>query len=121
MPSALWRGDNILVEQPGSPEWGFADQVTLKRVWRGPYALALSSAPLKGTLGTGLAAGMVVAKSKVTSEKGGIGLLVVEYEAGGSQPTQGSTLPANEAGIQLEKIDLSLKEVPPWSTLSESL
>jgi len=120
MPSPLWFGSNILEEQAGSPDWGFADQVTLKRVWRGSYTLAKNSAPLKGSLGTGEAAGMVVAKSRVTRERGGIGLLTVEYETSG-QPAQGSTLPADEAGIETQQTDVVLRKHTRYSSLSESL
>lgn len=120
MPSPLWIGDNVLIEQPGSPEWTFEERVTLRRVWRGPHALSLSSAPLKGSLGTGMAAGMVVSKSRVQRERGAVGVLTVEYANSGT-PTQGATLPPSEASVDTQQLDTALRFHPRYSSLSDDL
>lgn len=115
----IWQGSIALEEQPDSPAWEFSERVTARRTWRGPYFICLDSAPLKGAIGTGVTAGMRVTKSTVTKERGGIGVLRVEYEGG--QPPQGATLPDDEATIDDQQIEIAIEKHPRYAGLSEGL
>lgn len=116
----LWRGATALVEAPNSPEYTFGETVTLTRTYSGPHALCVSSAPLRGALGTGLNSGFRVSESKVTRDRGGIGVLIVKYETNG-QPPQGSQLPADEFEIVGESTDLPLAKHPYFVALTSAL
>ena len=116
-----WRGSTALEEQPDSPYWEFGERVVARRIFRGPYALAKSSAPLKGVIGTGIVNGLFVAKSTVTHERGGAATLVIDYESSGGQPEQGATLPADTAFIDAQQLDLALEKHPRYSGLGTDL
>lgn len=121
MASPLYRGDrSALVEQPTSPEYVFGEVVTMTRTYAGSAALCLSSAPMRGAAGTGVASGFKVEESKVSRERGGMGKLVIKYVTDG-QPAQGGQLPPTEFGIERDKFERALQEHPNYSGLSEAL
>lgn len=122
MPTPIWKGTDALIESANSPEWTYGEQVRLIRKFAGQHAVCLTAAPFKGATGTGTAAGMRVAESKVTRQKGGIGELLITYELpGGAAPAQGAQLPADEAEVQNEKIERALQKHPRYKALSEVL
>ena len=120
MPSSIWRGSLLLIEQPTSPQWVFSDKVTVTRTWKGPYALALSSAALKGTAAVVSGNNMRVVQSTVSKERGGIGTLVISYDNDG-QPSQGAQLPLDEVTISVEKQERSLKSHPRYDGVTEAM
>lgn len=81
---------------------------------------------MRGSIGTGAAppfgqAGMLVASSEVTRERGGAGVLKINYEWGSTsgEPPGGATLPPEECGISMERIDIPLERHPTYATLAE--
>lgn len=116
----VWKGSTALEEQATSPAWEFGDRVQMVRTFMGPHALCLSSAPLKGTAGTGPAAGMRVSVSRVQRLRGTVGQLTITYETNG-QPAQGGQLPPDEVDIEPNKIEKALGKHPLYSTLSDAI
>ncbi len=121
MASPLYRGDrSVLHEASNSPEYVFGEVVTMTRTYNGSAALCLSSAPMRGAAGTGVASGYKVEESKVTQERGGMAKLVIKYVTDG-EPPQGGQLPADEVGLDRDKVERALQEHPNYSGLSEEL
>lgn len=118
MPTVIWKGSSQLEEAASSPQWKFGEKISVTRTFFGPYSLCLSSAPLRGAFGTGIATGLRVAESSVKRQKGGVGMLEVQYETGGGQPTQGATLPRDEVSIKPEKLERALAKHPRYSSLT---
>ena len=83
-PTATWRGvTDALTEQPESGLLQRKDQTTYTQVFRGPYALCISSAPAKGTIGIAPVLGWRCQESTVTREQpGGKGILNIVWQAG---------------------------------------
>lgn len=109
MPSPLYRGDrSALVEQPTSPEYVFGEVVSMTRTYMGSAALCLSSAPMRGATGSGVATGFKVEESKVSRERGGMGKLVIKYVTDG-QPAQGGQLPDSETSVEYDVIERPLE------------
>ena len=120
MPTVLWKGTVALIEQPNSPEYVFGESVQMTRIYSGPHATCLASAPLRGTIGTGVAAGFRVTESKVARDRGGVGLLTIKYETVG-QPPQGGQLPADEVEVNGEPTEVALAKHPFFTTLTNDL
>jgi len=120
MPAIIWRGTLALVEQPTSPEYVFGESVQMTRSYSGPHATCLASAPFRGTNGTGVAAGFRVTESKVTRDRGGVGLLTIKYETVG-QPSQGGQLPVDEFEINGEPTEVALAKHPFFTALTNDL
>lgn len=122
MASPIWRGSTALVEAPNSPQWVFGERILLTRLFAGPHATCLSSAPLKGVAGTGLAAGYIVEESRVDRDKGGQGRLSIQYSLpGGAAPGQGAQLPPDEVELQNEKLERALQKLPKYAGIGEPL
>jgi hypothetical protein len=84
MPGTIiWRPGASLAKGWEGADATFSDRVTIVDVFRGPMALALSSALMRGTFGTGNRLGWVCTGSTVASQKSGIGLLKITWEPGG--------------------------------------
>ncbi len=116
---ALWRGQVMLVEDKGSPQVTYAERVTVRRRFTGPYELCLVSAPLRGAYGAGDMAGYRVSQSTVTHQGKGIGTLEIEYEAvepPSSQPE--GTTPQPEFRVEMERIEVDLREHPRYAELT---
>ncbi len=89
MPLILWRGPtNALVLQPNSPRLTYGDRVKAVDVYKGPQSLCVTSMIPRGTFGTGYRTGWVCTQSEVLTERGTIGTLTLEWEAGGYNATQ---------------------------------
>jgi hypothetical protein len=117
MPEPQWFGTETLVEQAGSPQWDFGDTITATQVFKGPHALCLSSAPLKGTAGSGDFAGLLVSKATVVREKGGIGLLTITYEGWLISEGEGGQVPSDEVEIELIQQELAIEKHPKFSLI----
>jgi hypothetical protein len=124
MSSPIWSGSSSLIEASDSPDWSFSEKITCTRVFRGPYATALSSAPFPGAAGTGDLLNYYVKSSRVSREERGIGKLQIIYEAGndtfeGGGPS--ALLPPDECGITMERLDRPIETHPRYSMLSDEM
>ena len=87
--SVHWKGPtNALVMQPNSPTLTYGDRVQAVDVYKGPQNMCAASMIPRGAFGTGFRSGWVCTKSSVTVERGLIGTLTIEWEAGGTYATQ---------------------------------
>lgn len=103
MSLVIWKGPtNALVEVPESGQIIAGDRVRYTRIYKGLKALCISSQPARGTFGSGEMAGWVVNQSTVTNERGGIGKLSIEWEAGGAYAT--SPLPVGAPSLDPEEL-----------------
>lgn len=85
MPSPIYKGPtNALVQQPDSPVFEFGDRVKQTNTWRGVQSVCTGAMLARGTFGTGAFAGLVVNRCTMNTERGGLGRLVIEWEAGGA-------------------------------------
>jgi hypothetical protein len=116
--ASLWIGSQLLIEQPTSPMWRFADPTTATVIYKGPFSLCLSSAPLKGAYGSGDYAGLIVSESTVTRDRGGIGTLTIVYEGLRAGDTQ---VPADEPEVNLVRHDFALERHPLFIGLTPEL
>lgn len=114
MPDVIWSGTTELVEQADSPEWRAAENITAISKHCGPYALCLSSCPVKGTVGTGDYDGMLVAEARVTRDRTGKGTLLITY-AGVPSSILTVTVPPDEMEINWKDEDFALEEHPRYS------
>jgi hypothetical protein len=98
-----WSGPtNALVVQPSSPHLTYGERVKAVDIYRGLQSLCASSMIPRGTFGTGFRAGWVCTQSEVTTERGNIGTLTIEWEAGGT----GADQPLPAGGFVLEPQEL---------------
>lgn len=119
MGTPKWVGTTgALIEQANSPVTESSDRWARTRIFKAPYALALSSALPKGTLGTGDEAGWVVARSSVAKERGGVGVLTIVYEAGDA--TSGAELPPIKFGTDPHRLPRALAYHPRYVTLTDA-
>jgi hypothetical protein len=82
-PVVIWKGTTLLTQQKESGTLVLSDRSIYADVYRGPYLAAYDGLLARGAFGTGPRLGWVVTSSKVESEKGGIGKLTINWEAGG--------------------------------------
>lgn len=118
MPAVIWRGTTALVEAPTSPRKKYGEKVEMTRIYSGPFAVCDASAPLRGSLGTGVNSGFRVSGSTVTKRRGGIGELTVEFETVG-QPPQGAQLPPDEVSLVNEPHERAIQEHSLFVTLTK--
>ena len=90
-PTPIWKGTSLLVFQPETGRNVCGDRIRFTDVYRGPIQLCYNVQPPRGSfgsnnwIGTGRDRSMyVVNQSTVDSERGGIGKLTIEWEAGGA-------------------------------------
>lgn len=110
----------MLIEQSNSPVIRFGESVEMTRVFRAKYEIALASAPGKGALGVGSAAGLRVRESNVQREKGGIGVLTIEYESVPGVPFENVPVPPTTETLNRHALDFSVKSHPLFASLSDS-
>jgi len=85
----IWKGPtNALVLQPNSPKLTYGDRVKAVDIYKGPQSLCAASMLPRGTFGTGFRTGWVVTQSEVVTDRGYIGTLNIEWEAGGAYASQ---------------------------------
>lgn len=104
----IFKGSSALQEQVNSPDWTFGEEISCVRSYRGQYAVCLAAAPGRGVFGSGIVAGLRVLESRVTRERGALGLLVIRYgpipgQVYGSQP-----LPPTEEELQRNQLDFAI-------------
>lgn len=125
MSEILWRGGEVLVEQPDSPKWKFGDTVTCARRIKGPYDLCLSSAPMKGAFMVGPYLGMRVTDCSVERERGSIGVLTFTLEGrpvGSESPdVPEPVLPDDECEVDAVQQDFPLEQHPNYSGLPQAV
>lgn len=121
MPTPIWRGASALVDQPGSPEWTFSENVSMTRTLRGPYALCLASAPGRGAIGTGIAAGLRVTESKVIRERGAIGLLTISFGVIPGVPFENIPLPADTEELTQAQQEFAVEYHPLFAGLGNRI
>lgn len=96
--SPLWFGTTNLVLQAESGDIELADRSTRTDIYSGPYSTCVAGLLSRGTFGTGTRDGWVVARSKASHSKGGIGRLEITWEAAGSN--SGCSLPSDDFDLQ---------------------
>jgi hypothetical protein len=84
MGTPIWKGTTALSFQVESGTLVLSDRSTYVDIYRGPYIAAYDGLLARGTFGTAARLGWVVTSSKVESEKGGVGKLTINWEAGGT-------------------------------------
>ncbi len=88
MALLIWKGPtNALVATPDSGGCVVTDRIRATDVWMGTYAQCLANLIARGTFGSGSRSGWVVNQATVSRQRGGIGKLVIEWEAGGAYAT----------------------------------
>lgn len=119
MPQAvIWRGTTALVEQSSSPQWEFGEQIVATTIHKGPYALCLSTAPLRGTLGTGSFAGLKVDNSRVTPEKGGLATLTITFKGLFTDVTQ---VPADQYTLDPNEKEFAIETHPRYADIGQTV
>ena len=102
-PLQIWKGPtNALVETPDSGKLVASDRIRWTQILKGPYAVARTSQPARGAFGSGITAGWVVNQSNVDQERGGIGKLTIEWEAGGAYAV--ATLPVGDFSLDPQEL-----------------
>lgn len=109
---------SVLVEQAESGAYSLSDKVTLTKVYKGVYALCVSSALPKMTLGTGDLDGWHVDSCTVSREPRGIGKLTIIWVAGSED--SGQPLPPDEIGLDPMEINPALEKNGFYSTLTDT-
>lgn len=106
----MWRGSENLAEQANSPMFNLGDALSAEQQFRGPYDLCVRSAPFKGTLISISGVLCRVSNSRVTREKGGVGLLVITCEVADPQGLgSGQELPESECEIDFDESTIPLE------------
>lgn len=84
-----WRGPtNALVMAGNSPKLGYTDRVRATDIYMGRQSVCAANMLARGTFGSGFRAGWVVNQCTVDTQRGDIGTLTIEWEAGGASATQ---------------------------------
>jgi hypothetical protein len=103
MSLLTWKGPtNALVYQPTAPRLVYGDRVKSIDIYAGPQPLCAESMLARGTFGTGLRAGWVVNQCTCDTSRGAIGLLTIEWEAGGAEAIQ--PLPVGDFSLEPQEI-----------------
>lgn len=93
-----YKNLSALIEQPNSGGIKYSDRKQVTKIYKGLYADCEADALAKGTAGSGALTGFLVSESTVVPERGGLAVLTIVWESGGSD---GSTpLPPDEVGVQ---------------------
>lgn len=116
MADPIITGVAALVEQAGSPSYEYAERATMTRAYRGRLALCVANALAKGTVGVGTFAGWVVARTTVTQEAPGMGLLTIYWEAGGAG--SGTVLPPDEFAVEPFEVNPRIEQHPFFRDMS---
>ena len=103
MALKIWKGPtNALVFAPTTGGLIGGDRVRTTDVYRGPLALCQNSVLARGTFGSGFRSGWVVNQSYCSNERGGIGTLTHEWEAGGAYAT--APLPIGDFALEPQEL-----------------
>lgn len=85
-PAVKWTGTTALVEAAESGEISYGEKVKLTKIYGGQFSACTGGLVARGAVGTGSLTGWIVAGSKATRARGGLGILTIEFEAGASAP-----------------------------------
>ena len=100
----IWKGPtNGLVMQPNSPALTYGDRVKAVDIYKGPQNLCAANMIPRGAFGTGFRAGWVCTQSAVATDRGLIGTLTIEWEAGGAGAIQ--PLPTGTFGLEPQELN----------------
>ena len=105
MGTPIWKGTSGLIFQPESGKITLSDRATSQDIYKGPQAACYAGLLRRGTYGTGERLGLVVTSSVQENERGGIGKLTINWEAGGPS--------ANAAFLPLPEFDSQVVELYP--------
>lgn len=118
-PTPIFKGAEALQEQPGSPEWRFGESIELVRTLRGKYLTALASAPGRGALGTGAAAGLRVLESTVVHERGGLATLTIRFGTIPGVPYNNLPVPRTEESVERGLLNFAVDSHPMFAALDK--
>src|SRR5689334_12912331 len=118
-PAPIFKGSTALIDQPGSPAWTFGESVEMVRTLRGQYAIALASAPGRGALGTGTAAGLRVLESTVQHERGGLGVLTIKFGPIPGQAFNNIPVPPEEETLERGVLTFGVETHPLFASLDK--
>lgn len=117
MSLVIWRGPtNALVYQPNAPKLTYGDRVKAVDIYKGPQALCAASMLARGTFGTGFRGGWVCTQSEVTTDRGNIGTLTIEWEAGGTGADQ--PLPSGDFRLEPQELYPKIERNPFFSGIT---
>jgi hypothetical protein len=89
MSLLVWRGPtNGVIMAPTSPKLQYTDRVRVTDIYMGVQSQCAANMLARGTFGTGFRSGYVVNQCTTDTQRGGIGTLTIEWEAGGSRATE---------------------------------
>jgi hypothetical protein len=98
-----WKGPtNALVFAKNSPTLEYGDRVRATDIYMGPQNLCAASMLARGTFGNGFRLGWVVNQCSCTNDRGGIGTLTIQWEAGGAYADQ--PLPVGDFDLSPEEL-----------------
>jgi hypothetical protein len=103
MSLLIWKGPtNALVETSESGTLAASDRIRWTQVFKGIYWICRVNQPARGAFGSGVTAGWVCNQSSVTMERGQIGKLTIEWEAGGAYAK--ATLPVGDFSMEPQEL-----------------
>ncbi len=103
MSLVKWIGPtNALVLSPKSPKFVNSDRVRATDIYMGLQSLCAASMLPRGTFGSGMRAGWVVNQCTVETDRGNVGTLTIEWEAGGAAAIQ--PLPIGDFSCQPQEL-----------------
>jgi hypothetical protein len=103
MSLKVWKGPtNGLVTASDSPMFEYGDRVRATDKYKGLQSLCALNMVPRGAFGTGFRSGWVCNQSQCTNERGGIGTLTIQWEAGGA----GAIQPLPVGGFSLKPQEL---------------
>lgn len=115
--TVIWRGSTALEFQVETGTLTLAERATFTDVYRGPIETCRLGLLRRGTFGSGSRLGWVVTSSKVEMEKGDIGKLTINWEAGGADASSG-LLPLSEYDSQVVELYPRIERNPLFSILT---
>jgi len=113
----IWTGPtNALVLQPNSPRLTYGDRVKAVDIYKGLQSLCATSMIPRGTFGTGFRAGWVCTQCEAVADRGHIGTLTIEWEAGGTGADQ--PLPAGEFRLEPQELYPKIERNPYFANIT---
>jgi hypothetical protein len=119
MATPTYKNLDALVETPESGALEFGAVITLTKVYRAKYSVCLANAKDKGTVGSGATSGYLIASSKVTPERGGLGTLTDTWVVGGPDASpETMSLPPDEVSVRPSNLSPRVERHPRYVTLT---
>lgn len=111
-----YKNLTALIEQPNSGGIKYGERLQITKIYKGKLADCIADALARGTVGTGDLAGFVVAESTVTPERGGLGVLTIVWESGGSGAS--TPLPSDEVQVTPTNQSPRVERHPSFASLA---